>query len=86
MEKIKKYVSQLEGKEIKREIKEDKDSRSLLASEGFYNQIHPFILKINNIIKWDIDLARSVCLDILVDVNDHEMARKLNKLFTDEIK
>lgn len=53
----------------------------LLRREGYATHIKPLMKKITEEIGWDIDLARSICLHLLEDVNDSEMMEKVNKIF-----
>lgn len=57
----------------------------LLNQEGYLQKVYPHIKAINNIIEFDIDLARSICVHILQDVNDHDMSAKLDMLFSREL-
>jgi len=45
------------------------------------SDIRSIIHKIGQDIEWDIDAARSICLHILEDVNDHKMMSQVEKLF-----
>ena len=65
----------------KKKIQEASILYNLIKTEGYLPKIQPLISKINEISKWDIDIARSVCVHILEDVNDHEMSDKLDKMF-----
>jgi hypothetical protein len=57
----------------------------LLNQEGYLSKVYPHIKAMNTIINFDIDLARSICIHILEDVNDHDMSAKLDMLFSRDI-
>jgi len=80
---MKRYKSQI--KESKQPLKEAGKAYKLLNQEGYFQKVYPHIKAMNNIIEFDIDLARSICIHILQDVNDHDMSAKLDMLFSRDI-
>ena len=77
---MKRYKSQI--KELKQPLKEAGKAYKILNQEGYWSKVYPHIKAINTILEWDIDLARSVCIHILEDANDHDTAAKLDMLFS----
>jgi len=69
----------------KSKLKEAGKSYKILNQEGYLSKVYPHIKAMNNIIEFDIDLARSICVHILQDVNDHDMSAKLDMLFSREL-
>jgi ABC-type amino acid transport substrate-binding protein len=77
---MKRYKDKL--KESKQPLTEAGKAYKLLNQEGYFQKVYPHIKAMNTIIGFDIDLARSICVHILQDVNDHDMSAKLDMLFS----
>jgi len=54
----------------------------LLNKQPYKQNVYKLISKLSEEIQYDINIARSVCLHLLEDVNDHEMMQKLDSLFS----
>jgi hypothetical protein len=80
---MKRYKSELQ--ESKQPLKEAGKAYKILSQEGYLQKVYPHIRAMNTIIDHDIDLARSICIHILQDVNDLDMSAKLDMLFSRDI-
>jgi ABC-type amino acid transport substrate-binding protein len=75
---MKRYKSQIK-------LSESGKSYKLINQEGYFQKVYPHIKAINQIIGYDIDLMRSICVHLLQEVNDHDMSAKLDMLFSRDI-
>jgi len=67
--------------QYKRKFEEASDIYKYADTLKKASEIRSIIHKIGQDIEWDIDAARSICLHILEDVNDHKMMSRVEKLF-----
>ena len=67
--------------QYKRKFEEESDIYKYADTLKKASEIRSMIHKIGVDIEWDIDAARSICLHILEDVNDHKMMSRVEKLF-----
>lgn len=66
-------------------LEEAGKSFKLLNQEGYFQKVYPHMKAINQIIDYDIDLMRSICIHLLQEVDDHDMSAKLDMLFSREL-
>tara|TARA_Y100000310_G_C20157057_1_gene567336 strand:- start:94 stop:327 length:234 start_codon:yes stop_codon:yes gene_type:complete len=50
-----------------------------------FPQTAKMVGQVSKSMQWDVGGARSFCLHLLEDVNDHTMVKKLDKLFNSDL-
>jgi len=58
-------------------LKESSDTYKYLDDD----RVLEMVSTISSLIQWDVKAARSFCLRLLEDVNDHTMMSKIDELF-----